>query len=184
MSLFGVTPANTAAALLGASLLAACGRAPPPTIESARRQARTTARRPFASLQTPAAPGSGEPHLSIGPAGVILSWIEPSGDKSALKYARLDGDRWGAPATVAEGDDWYVNAADVPAVEAISAEIWAAHWRTVAADDPYAYDVAIAVSKNAGATWSAPRRLNDDAVPATRLRKPFRCGAATSARYG
>jgi hypothetical protein len=102
----------------------------------------------------------------MGPAGPILSWIEPSGDGSALKYARLDGDRWSSPMTVAEGDDWYVNAADVPGVEALSPELWAAHWRTVAADDAYAYDIAVAVSHDAGVTWSAPRRLNDDGVPA------------------
>jgi hypothetical protein len=117
LSALAGAPANAAAALLGAALHAACGRAPPPATEGS--PAADNGAPAIRALQTPAAPGSAEPHLSIGPAGVLLSWIEPSGDTSALKYARLDGERWGPAVTVAEGDDWYVNAADVPAVEAI-----------------------------------------------------------------
>jgi hypothetical protein len=115
-------------------------------------------------LEVPAAPGSAEPHLAAGAGEVMLSWIEPDGDGHALKYARLRGSAWDAPAVAARGDHWVVTAADLPAVLPVSSRLWVAHWRVEAAES-YAYDIATAVSSDAGASWSAPRLLNDDGTP-------------------
>ncbi len=112
---------------------------------------------PMRLLPFVAAPGSGEPHLSQGPGNtVIMSWLEPSGDGVALRYATLDDDSWSRPTTVASGDNWFVNWADFPSVEAIDGSLWASHWLVKAADGTYEYDVAVSISTDSGKTWGEP----------------------------
>ena len=114
-------------------------------------------------LASPAGAGSAEPHLAPGPNGtLVLSWVERDGEEFVLTYAQLREGKWSAPVGAARGADWVVSAADVPAIEHVTAQVWAAHWRVAAAGGPHAYDIAISVSADAGATWSAPRLLNDD----------------------
>lgn len=163
----GLRPASLrliALALLAA--LAACERgSAPPAATTARLEGPLALGTPR-PLAGPAAPGSGEPHLAASPSGdVVLSWIEPDGDSYALKFAELHGERWTEPRTVASGADWIVTPADLPAVEPVTATLWGAHWRVPSASSPYAYDIAAAVSADAGVTWSAPQLLNDDNTP-------------------
>ncbi len=102
-------------------------------------------------------PGSAESHLSSGPDGsVILSWLEPDGEDTALRFSTLSGDQWSAPKTIASGDNWFVNWADFPSVVAIDDSLWAAHWLVKAASGTYEYDVAISISTDAGKTWGEP----------------------------
>jgi hypothetical protein len=116
-----------------------------------------------AVLPAIAAAGSAEPHLATGADGtVVLSWIEPRGGAHALRFARLSGDAWGTPATVAEGDDWFVNWADFPSVVPIDGPLWAAHWLVKRPGGTYAYDVAVAISRDHGASWSAPLTPHSD----------------------
>ena len=118
---------------------------------------------PIREVTSPAGKHSSGPRLSGVDGTIVLSWIEPIGDAfdNQLKFTRWSGTGWTAPQLVASGGDWFVNAADVPAVVPIGERLWAAHWR-VASDDDLAYDVMTAVSTDAGATWSEPRLLNDD----------------------
>ncbi|HEX5048940.1 MAG TPA: sialidase family protein [Gammaproteobacteria bacterium] len=151
--------------LTAAVSLAGCGRGPASDGAAAAGGAGSAdGLGALVPLEVAAAPGSAEPHLAAGGGETVLSWIETDGDGHALKYSRLLGDAWGAPAVAARGDDWVVSAADAPAVVPVSAKLWVAHWR-VEASEPYAYDIATAVSTDAGATWSAPRLLNDDGTP-------------------
>jgi len=118
------------------------------------------------SLASPARPGSAEPHLARTDDGaIVLSWLEPGGAGVALRHATLDGDGWRAPRTVAHGDDWFVNWADFPSVVPIRGARWAAHWLVRQPAGGYAYDVAIAVSEDAGTTWTAPVTPHDDGTP-------------------
>ena len=111
-------------------------------------------RNPHEPLPDVAAAGSAEPHLAAGPdGGVIMSWLEKDGGGVALRYSVLDGDTWSPVATVASGDDWFVNWADFPSVVAIDEALWAAHWLVKAADGVYEYDVAVSLSTDGGATW-------------------------------
>ena len=148
--------------LIAAVTMTGCGREPASNGSAAGAAA--SALPPLVPLAVAAAPGSAEPHLSANGGEVVLSWIEPEGDGYALKYARLRGDAWDVPAVAARGDHWIVSAADPPAVVPVSARLWVAHWRVEAAE-PYAYDVATAVSADAGVAWSTPRLLNDDGTP-------------------
>jgi hypothetical protein len=165
---FSIAPHRRLIALGLLAALTACDRgAAPPAATGVAGEAvpglELGAPRPLAS---PAAAGSGEPHLAARRDGaILLSWIEPDGDGHALRHAELQGDAWTAPRTVASGADWIVSPADLPAVEPVTATLWAAHWRLPAEAGPYAYDVAIAVSADSGATWSPPQLLNDDGTP-------------------
>ncbi|HEX2077564.1 MAG TPA: sialidase family protein, partial [Longimicrobium sp.] len=107
-------------------------------------------------MTSPAAPGSGEPNLAVGPDGrVYLSWIEPAADSAhALRFAVLEGDGWSAPRTIAQGRDWFVNWADFPMLAVLPNGRMAAHWLQKSGRGRYAYDVRIAQSADGGATWS------------------------------
>ena len=118
-------------------------------------------------LAGPAGTGSRYPHLATGHDGrVVLSWLQaqPQGGFALQQAAWHDG-RWGAAATVASGTDWFVNWADFPSVVPITASTWAAHWLQQKPGSVYSYDVRISVSRDAGATWSAPMSPHDDGTP-------------------
>jgi hypothetical protein len=118
-------------------------------------------------LAFPGAAGSGQPRLTADVDGApLLSWLEPSGAGHALRYARLESGAFTAPREIASGENLFVNWADLPSVQPITASVWAAHWLTLAPESAGAYHIATAVSADAGRTWSAPVQLNDDSANA------------------
>jgi hypothetical protein len=138
-----------AASLVSLATFTGCRDQPRPASESA--QAR--------ELATPSQPDSGEPNLTVAPDGaVLLSWIEAAGDGAhALRHSRREaGGEWSAPRTVATGDDWFVNWADFPSLAALPDGTLLAHWLKKSGPAPFAYDVQLALSRDAGATWSEP----------------------------
>ena len=146
-------------------LLAGCGRASPPAHNGAA--APSAALGPIHALASPVAADGGEPRLSRDSAGsLVLSWLEPVGGAgdSALKYARLAGDDWTGTTVAAQGRDWVISVADLPSVQALSERLWVADWRVQSPASAAGYDIRVAVSADAGATWSAPLLLNDDAT--------------------
>lgn len=112
----------------------------------------------------PGAAGSAQPRLTTGLDGApVLSWLEPAADGAvALRYAVFESGAFGEPREVARGDDLFVNWADLPSVQPISENVWAAHWLKLAPDSPGAYHVATAVSRDGGRSFGAPVQLNDD----------------------
>ena len=61
-------------------------------------------------LELEAGPGSAEPHLAVGADGtVLLSYLEPTQNGTALRFSQLNKNRWSEPKTVATGEDWMVN---------------------------------------------------------------------------
>jgi hypothetical protein len=134
-------------------LAAACGGERADAADATRTSADAPAARP---LPPPAAAGSGEPNLTVGPDGrVYLSWIEPAADSAhALRFSVLEGDRWSAPRTVASGRGWFVNWADFPAMAVLPGNRLAAHWLQKSGPSTYAYDVRVAVSPDGGVTWT------------------------------
>lgn len=119
------------------------------------------------SLPSPARAGSGEPSLARGPEGrVWLSWFEKRREGGhALKLAPLAGRRWGAARTIAAGDSFFVNWADFPAVLPLTERRLVAAWPWKRPGGTYAYDVRVAWSEDAGATWSAPIVPHRDDTP-------------------
>ena len=117
----------------------------------------------------PGGAGSAQARFASGADGTpILSWLEPVGDDGvALRFAAYAGGTFTAPPReVTSGDDLFVNWADVPSVQPITAELWAAHWLKLAPDSAGAYHVATAVSADGGRSWTAPVQLNDDSAAA------------------
>ncbi len=116
-------------------------------------------------MDSPAAPGSGEPNLALAPDGsMLLSWTERDGEGYRLKFARRQsGDEWSAPREIAQGDDWFVNWADFPSMAVAEDGTLFAHWLQMSGGDTaYSYDVRVAWSRDAGETWSDPITPHDD----------------------
>ncbi len=105
-------------------------------------------------LASPAGPSSAQPQMTVSPRGVLLSWIESSGPRSALMFAERTAKDWSAPQTAASGTDWFVNWADVPSVLRMDDGTLAAHWLQKSGPGTYAYDVRLAYSRDEGRTWS------------------------------
>ena len=117
-------------------------------------------------IPVPAGEGSGESHLAVAPDGTaVLSWLEPEEDGHALRFATLGESGWSAPSTVARGERWFVNWADFPSVVPLSDTLWAAHWLVRQPAGGYAYDVAVSVSSDRGATWGPPVSPHTDGTP-------------------
>lgn len=106
---------------------------------------------PFAN---PAAPGSAQPQLTVSDRGVLLSWIERTGPNAALKFAERTPEGWTEPRTVATGNDWFVNWADVPSVIRLGDGSIYGHWLQKSGPGTYAYDVRLARSIDEGRTFS------------------------------
>ena len=105
-------------------------------------------------VESPAAPGSAQPQLTVSQRGVLLSWIERSGDSATLKFAERTSGGWSEPRTAASGTDWFVNWADVPSVIRLADNSLYAHWLQKSGPDTYAYDVRLARSIDDGKTWT------------------------------
>lgn len=110
------------------------------------------------TTESPATGDSREPDLTATADGrIILSWVEKLDAKRyALRAAIRDQTGWSKALTVAEGNNWFVNWADFPSVIALNDGSLAAHWLVKSGSATYAYNVNIALSKDAGQTWSKP----------------------------
>ena len=106
-------------------------------------------------ISTPAASGSAQPQLSVSSRGVLVSWIERTGDVATLKFAERTAAGWTPARTVASGKDWFVNWADVPSVLRLPSGALVAHWLQKSGPSTYAYDVRLSHSTDDGKTWSA-----------------------------
>ncbi len=106
------------------------------------------------ALASPATGSSAQPQLSVSSRGVLLSWIERTGDLATLRFSERTAMGWSDARTVASGRDWFVNWADVPSVMRLPNGTIVGHWLQKSGTDTYAYDVRLAYSKDDGKTWS------------------------------
>lgn len=106
------------------------------------------------ALASPAGARSEAPQLTVSSRGVLLSWIEREGTQASLKFAERTSSGWSAVKTVASGDNWFVNWADVPSVVRLADGSLVGHWLQKSGSSTYAYDVRLARSTNDGRTWS------------------------------
>ena len=116
-------------------------------------------------VATPAAANSAQPQLSVSKRGVLLSWIERTGDLATLKFAERTSTGWTAAQTIASGRDWFVNWADVPSVLRLPSGAIVAHWLQKSGPSTYAYDVRLSHSTDDGKTWSASYLPHHDGTP-------------------
>ncbi len=94
---------------------------------------------------------------SLGAAGAVLSWLEPSGRGRAFRFSSYTRGRWSAPRTIAEGDDLFSNWADHPSIAATSDGALVAQWPVINPGKPvpgsYNNSIRVAVSRDRGVTW-------------------------------
>ena len=145
----------TATRLLVAStlalMLASCSRPPEPLPPVAPAPALRVE-----SLATPAGAGSAQPSLALDARGrALLSWLEPlpTGGK-ALRFATFEGDHWSPALSIVEGAGLLANWADTPSMAAAGGDRLAAVWPALQREGSEGYDVHVALSSDAGATWS------------------------------
>jgi hypothetical protein len=105
------------------------------------------------SLANPSAANSVGPQLTVSRKGVLLSWIEQADGRATLKFAERTIRGWSPARTVASGNGWFVNWADVPSVIRLADGTLAAHWLQKSGGDSYAYDVRLSYSRDDGRTW-------------------------------
>lgn len=144
-------------------LLVACSRVDDPALEPT-----LPAGAAWQPLDTPSAPGSGQPRLLTTDDGrVLLSWIEPRDSTGhTLRFSAFEDGQWTPPQTVAAGNDWFVNWADFPSLVALDDGSLAAHYLVRHGGDPHAYDIHIVRSADGGRSWSAPVVPHRDGVAA------------------
>lgn len=119
----------------------------------------------LSSLDFPGAAGSAQPRFSAGAGGtLVLSWLEPEGEATVLRFALYEDGAFGAPREVVRSERMFVNWADFPSVTPITGELWFAHWLRRQPESFGAYDIATSVSHDGGRTWSDAEQMNDDAT--------------------
>jgi len=122
------------------------------------------------ALDPPAAPDSLAPNLAVVGGRLAATWLEESDPEDGssghrLRFSLLVGDEWLAPTTVAEGEKFFANWADIPAlIEAPDGSLLA-HWLAKTGGDTYAYSIFLARSMDKGQSWQPLGQLNDDATP-------------------
>lgn len=94
---------------------------------------------------------------------IALSWIEKKdSSNSALMLSILEDDEFSSPKEISSGHDWFVNWADFPEVNAFGNSNLMTHILQKSAQDTYAYDVKLCLSKNHGSTWEKPFKAHSD----------------------
>lgn len=133
-------------------LIAGCAKSPPPFEPR--------------SIVVPTQGDSTSPRLSAGPdSELLLSWMEPGDDGTAVRYSRFLDGAWATPASVVENAPLFVNWADFPSVVPLGGGHLAAHWLRKSDGEWYSYDVVFAQSFDGGANWSTPLVPHTDNTP-------------------
>jgi len=118
------------------------------------------------AIESPAEIGSEEPNLFTDSNGdVYLSWIEKKDNQAKLLFSKLNEEEWTASKLIGEGDNWFVNWADFPAL-VVNNDLMAAHWLQKRAEGTYDYDVRMVMSKDAGDNWGESFIPHTDGVSA------------------
>ena len=119
-------------------------------------------------IPVPATGYAGQPALSRGGDGSIrLSWVETASDgkQTTLRTATLGTREWSEPVTLAEGQNWFVNWADIPRVSSAADGRLLYGWLEDLGEEKYAYGVRIGIADVKAQLRSEPRWLHDDESP-------------------
>lgn len=97
---------------------------------------------------------------------VYISYIHSIGDTlDELYFSTFEKGIFSEPKKIAEGRDWFVNWADIPAIAVNGSNILAS-WLDKSAEGTYEYDVKMSISNNDGGTWSTPFIPHRDSISA------------------
>ncbi len=97
---------------------------------------------------------------------ILISYIQSQGDTiDQLFFTAFDGKDFSIPKKVAEGKDWFVNWADIPAI-AKSGDNIIISWLDKSADGTYDYDIKMSISNDNGTTWNEAFIPHRDSIAA------------------
>ena len=85
-----------------------------------------------------------------------MSWTEVNTTDPSVMMAIFDQGKWTEPRTIINSPDLFLNWADFPSVVSFPDGTLIAHWLQKTGQSSYDYDVQIALSRDDGASWSAP----------------------------
>lgn len=102
--------------------------------------------------------------MTTSSRGLVLSWIERSGETTTLNFSERSTSGWTAPVVVTSGK-LVTNYADVPSVIRTSDGTLAAHWTKVTDPRREGTDLLLSFSKDNGRTWSPPVSPHHDGTP-------------------
>jgi hypothetical protein len=118
-------------------------------------------------IASPASDNSAEPNLISGADGnLYISWIEKKDDLAILKFSKWEQIKWSESEVIAEGNDWFVNWADYPALAVNENGDMVAHYLQMSDTGSYTYDIKVVSKKSGANNWSAPIKLHRDSVNA------------------
>lgn len=120
----------------------------------------------FEQEATPTEMGSVFPSLHVDGDGKLrMTWQQVEDSLTYLRTAVLENNAWGAPETIAQGENWFVNWADFPNMLTLSDGRMLSFYLPIYDQESYGYNVAIK-QKQVDGTWSEPIALYRD-EPAT-----------------
>jgi hypothetical protein len=114
----------------------------------------------------PAGSRAAQPSVAVDSReGFVLTWQERGTEQNVLRYAVIDPDgtelRRGV---IAEGTDWFVNAADFPSLAVLDNGDWVSFWLQKTSSGTYSYEIRMVRSLDRGLTWGAPVVIHRDAT--------------------
>lgn len=115
---------------------------------------------------SPAPAGSAQPSLAVDRAGRIwMSWLEPrEGGGHRFRLASLQGPAWSEPITIAEGDNFIANWADIPALFVTSSDTLVASWLERGSTRS-SYRIRLRTSTDGGRSWTPAVTPHRDDTP-------------------
>jgi hypothetical protein len=105
-------------------------------------------------LPEPSNGNSSGPRFTVSDRGVLLTWVERSGDASTLKFAEKQPTGWSRPTTVASGANWMDSAADPPIVLRRHDGTLVASWQVSTDKKLEGSDLYLTYSKDNGKSWA------------------------------
>jgi hypothetical protein len=116
------------------------------------------------AISVPTGANSTEPQMTAQGDRVVLSWLELAGTRTSLKFAERTPSGWTDARTAASGDDFMVNAADVPSVHRLVNGSLVAQWLQQDGPDPESYKLRLSWSMDEGRSWSPSITPHRDTV--------------------
>lgn len=114
-------------------------------------------------IEFSAGEGSSLPSLFSG-SEVLISWVsKPSDSLAVLSYARLKDGKWSSPELITQGQNWFVNWADFPAIVENKGNLMS-HILQKSSPATFSYDVKLNVLPKGTTNWSNGLPLHTDST--------------------
>jgi hypothetical protein len=98
------------------------------------------------SISNPSEENSQLPRLYSNGAALYFSWVTRKDSIDYLKYSKYDGANWSPAVAIADGNDWFTNWADFPAIAENNGTVLTSLLQK-SANGTYTYDVKLSLSK-------------------------------------